>query len=217
LGKRGGFFKGYKPHISSSAGAFARRGDPWVTDREGKRDYNRQVEVENPDMDADRQRHARIKEAPKELQDRVKRVDYKMTMQEAIETEKSIRMDSYHQREQQGQRLFKPKFGQWPKRGKDFQVATKQHRLVNVSLRLKNELRAIEGKNTTGIVSGGTVTGLSARTNQEEKIACPRGCGYLTHDSRLVSKHLQKFRNSCCTHTSGCNCPDCRRARNDPM
>lgn len=210
---KGGFFRGYKPVMSSSSGAFAKRGDPWVTDREGRQDpaYGRQVEVENPDMDADRQRAARIRNFSKEFQDRVRpEITPRMTMREAVETERSTRLDGY----QAEKARPKPKRGEWPKPGKDFEVATVQRRCVNVAVRLKRELRALEGQKTTGIISGGDVTGLAARVQKEEKIACPRGCGLAATDSRVISKHLQKFRNSCCTHTH-CNCPDCRLARND--
>ena len=215
MGKKGGG-SFYRPVLSSSSSMFARKGNPWVTRKEGERDFNRQVEIENPDMDADRQRHARIREHhSKELADRTgRKVDFKMTLREAIETERSVRMDSYHQRTEEGRKLFKPRAGQWPKAGKDFEVATVQRRLVNVAMRVKREIRALESNKTTGIISGGTVTGLSSRVHNEEKIACPRGCGYSSHDSRNISKHLRKFRNSCCTHTH-CNCPDCRYARNE--
>jgi hypothetical protein len=90
------FFKGYRPQLSSSSNAFAKRGDPWVTKREGEEGYDRQVEIENPDMDADRQRNARLEGLSKELRDRVKPdFDFKMTMREAIETERSTSLDGY--------------------------------------------------------------------------------------------------------------------------
>ena len=208
------FFKGFKPQMPSSSGAFARRGDPWVTKREGERDYNRQVEIENPDMDADRQRHARISMFSKEFQDRVSRIDYKMTMREAIETERSTRMDSYN-----ANKASKPKFGEWPEAGKDFHVEVKkptlQQKLAASAMKTKRDIRALEGKKTIGIVSGGSITGISARVRDADRIACPRGCGYNSHDSRNVSKHLRKFKNSCCMHEIGCNCNDCREARNE--
>jgi hypothetical protein len=208
--KGGGIF--HRPVMSSSAGMFARKGDPWVTGREGERDYNRQVEVENPDMDADRQRHERISRFSKEFQDRVhKPIDAKMTMREAIETERSVRLDGY-----QAEKAFrpKPKAGKWPERGKDFQVATVQRRLVGVAIRTRREVNALEGKNTTNIISGGKMSSTPARVNTTARIGCPRGCGLVVTDSRLISKHLQKFKNSCCTH-GHCNCEDCKRARND--
>lgn len=207
------FFKGFKPHMPSSSGAFARRGDPWVTKREGERDFNRQVEIENPDMDADRQRHARISMFSKEFQDRVngKRVDFKMTMREAIETERSTRMDSYNADKAP---LRKPRAGEWPKAGKDFEVATVQRKCAAIAMQVKRDIRAMEGKKTIGIISGKNISGVSARVHEEERIACPYGCGYTSHDSRNISKHLQKFRNSCCKHVH-CNCDDCRYARNE--
>jgi hypothetical protein len=198
--------------MSSSSGMFARKGDPWVTRKEGERDFNRQVEVENPDMDADRQRHARIKGFSKEFQDRVKRpVDVKMTMREAVETEQSTRLDGY-----QAEKAFrrKPAKGEWPKAGRDFEVATVQRRLVGVAIRTRKAMNALEGKNNTVIVSEGKVSSLDARVNAEGRIACPRGCGYVSHDSRNISKHLRVFVNGCCTHQH-CNCNDCRRARNE--
>jgi hypothetical protein len=223
MGKKGGgFFRGHKPVLSSSAGMFARKGDPWVTDKEGRRDFDRQVEIENPDMDADRQRAQRIQNFSKEFQDRVRSdFDFKMTMREAIETDKSVRMDSYHQREKAGQTLFRKKHGvkDWPKRGEDFQVATVQQRCANVAIRLKRELRALENGKTVGIISGEKgkreVISLPARVHDAETIACPYGCGYQTHDSRNVSKHLRKHRNKCCTHPNSCQCEDCKYSRNE--
>lgn len=219
MGKKGGgFFRGYKPVMSSSAGMFARKGDPWVTDKEGRKDYDRTVEVENPDMDADRQRHQRILEFNKEFQDRVKPdFDFKMTMREAIETDKSVRMDSYHARHSDGRPVFKkPKtINDWPKAGQDFEVATVQRKCVNISAKLKRELRSLDNEKTTGMISGGKITGLSARVDHTATIGCPYGCGYSTHDSRNVSKHLRKFRNSCCTHPKSCQCGDCRHSRNE--
>jgi hypothetical protein len=211
MGKKGGG-SFYRPVMSSSAGMFAKKGDPWVTRREGERDFNRQVEVENPDMDADRQRNARIEKQPKEVQDRLKRLDAKMTMREAIETERSIRMDSYF-----AQKITKPKAGEWPKAGKDFSVEHRpslQQRLANIAIRTRREVNALENSKRTTIVSGQSLSSLEARVDGTAKIACPRGCGYATHDSRNISKHLQKFRNSCCTHTH-CNCDDCKYARNE--
>ncbi len=37
--------------MSSSAGVFAKRGDPWVTEREGTKGFGRNLETENPDVD----------------------------------------------------------------------------------------------------------------------------------------------------------------------
>jgi hypothetical protein len=199
VGKSGGFFKGFKPHLSSSSNAFAKRGDPWVTKREGEEGYDRQVEIENPDMDADRQRNARLEGFSKEFRDRVKpEIDFKMTMREAIETERSTRLDGYQAKK--GLPKPKPKAGEWPKRGVDFEVATVQRKMVNNALRFKNSIAPTS----------------TARVDTTVKVSCPRGCGLSAADSRLISKHLQRYRNSCCTHSTGCNCPDCRLARNDP-
>lgn len=206
-----GFFRGYRPVLSSSSGMFARKGDPWVTDREGREQFNRTVEVENPDMDADRQRHQRISRFSKEFQDRVKRVDVKMTIREAVETERSTRMDGYQAEKAP---VRKPERNGWPKPGRDFEVATVQRRCVAVAMRVKREIRALENSKTTGIISGGKAVSLEARMAPNAQIPCPRRCGYSSHDSRNISKHLRKFRNSCCTHQH-CNCPDCRLARND--
>lgn len=41
-----------KVRVHTSASIFARRGDPWVTDKEGARDYGRRVDTETPDLDA---------------------------------------------------------------------------------------------------------------------------------------------------------------------
>lgn len=40
-----------KPKYSSSARIFARRGDPWVSEREGREKFGRNIESENPDFD----------------------------------------------------------------------------------------------------------------------------------------------------------------------
>lgn len=212
MGKKGGGIF-LRPHLSSSSGLFARKGNPWVTEREGQEQYDRQVEVENPDMDADRQRHARIRQNhSKEFADRVERkVDFRMTMREAIETERSTRLDGYQAKKAP---IKKPQFGKWPKPGRDFEVATVQRRCVNIAMRTRREINALESRKTTGVISGGKISGLEARVHEQEKIACPRGCGYHSHDSRNISKHLRKFANSCCTHTH-CNCVDCKRARNE--
>lgn len=214
MAKKGGGFRGYKPVMSTSAGAFARRGNPWVTKKEGERDYDRQIEVENPDMDADRQRHERMQAFSKEFRDRVRPdFDFKMTMREAIETEKSVRMDSYNA--DKAFRPSKPKFGQWPERGKDFQVDTVQRRCASIAHRLKRDLRAMESDKFVAIRSGKEVIGLSSRVSNESKIACPYECGYVTHDSRNISKHLRRHRNSCCTHPNSCQCDDCKYSRNE--
>lgn len=40
-----------KGKYSSNASIFARRGDPWVSRKEGERDFQRNLETENPDFD----------------------------------------------------------------------------------------------------------------------------------------------------------------------
>jgi hypothetical protein len=42
---------------SSLADIFARRGDPWVSDKEGMRDYGRNMETENAEYDFDHRFH----------------------------------------------------------------------------------------------------------------------------------------------------------------
>lgn len=42
---------GSRPHLSSASGIFARRGDPWVTEREGIEAYGRSPERENAERD----------------------------------------------------------------------------------------------------------------------------------------------------------------------
>lgn len=220
---KGGFFRGFRPVMPSSAGAFAKRGDPWVTDREGKRDFNRQVEIENPDMDADRQRLARIRSFSKEFQDKVRPdFDFKMTMREAIETERSVRMDSYAARKAEADRAGKafgkpnpkPKSGQWPEKGKDFSASV-HHRTVNVAAKLHRELRALENEKTVGIRQGRSILSIRANVNDEALIPCPYSCGYTTHDSKNIRKHLLRFRNKSCRHSTSCQCVDCKYSRNE--
>ncbi len=38
--------------VHTSASIFERRGDPWVTDKEGRQNYGRNLKAEDPDMDA---------------------------------------------------------------------------------------------------------------------------------------------------------------------
>lgn len=52
-----------KKRYASNASLFAKRGDPWVSRKEGEKDFNRNLETENPDYD----RYFRAK-APKERQ-----------------------------------------------------------------------------------------------------------------------------------------------------
>jgi hypothetical protein len=40
-----------KPRYSSNSGIFAKRGDPWVSRREGEKGFGRNLETENPELD----------------------------------------------------------------------------------------------------------------------------------------------------------------------
>lgn len=40
-----------QPKMRSNSSIFERRGDPWVTDRNGREDFGRNLETENPEMD----------------------------------------------------------------------------------------------------------------------------------------------------------------------
>jgi hypothetical protein len=44
--------RSHKPRISSNASIFADRGDPWVSDREGREKFGRNLSSENPPLDA---------------------------------------------------------------------------------------------------------------------------------------------------------------------
>jgi hypothetical protein len=46
-----------RPRYTSNAGIFEKRGDPWVSRREGERDYNRNLEIEDPEYDFDHRFH----------------------------------------------------------------------------------------------------------------------------------------------------------------
>lgn len=58
------------PVMPSNSRIFARRGDPWVSQKEGRRDFGRFLESENPDYDCDvfaehpKQRHERGSDKP---------------------------------------------------------------------------------------------------------------------------------------------------------
>ncbi len=41
-----------KPRLSSNASIFAERGDPWVSDREGREKFGRNLSSERPELDA---------------------------------------------------------------------------------------------------------------------------------------------------------------------
>lgn len=41
-----------KPKYSTNSGVFAKRGDPWVSDRQGLEEFGRVLETEDPDFDA---------------------------------------------------------------------------------------------------------------------------------------------------------------------
>lgn len=40
-----------KPRLSSSASIFARKGNPWVSDKEGRKDFGRNLDTEEPELD----------------------------------------------------------------------------------------------------------------------------------------------------------------------
>jgi hypothetical protein len=42
---------GLQPRVSTSFGAFEKRGDPWINRREQERDFGRNLETENPERD----------------------------------------------------------------------------------------------------------------------------------------------------------------------
>lgn len=42
--------------LSSTADVFARRGDPWVSEKEGRKDFGRILDLENVDRDAENHR-----------------------------------------------------------------------------------------------------------------------------------------------------------------
>lgn len=46
-----------RPRYTSNAGIFAKRGDPWVSQREGVKDFLRNPETENPEYDFDHRFH----------------------------------------------------------------------------------------------------------------------------------------------------------------
>lgn len=46
-----------RPRYSSNSGIFEKRGDPWSTEREGIRDFNRNPETENAEYDFDHRFH----------------------------------------------------------------------------------------------------------------------------------------------------------------
>lgn len=46
-----------RPRLSSNSGIFAKRGDPWVSRKEGERDFNRNLETEDPEYDFDHRFH----------------------------------------------------------------------------------------------------------------------------------------------------------------
>jgi hypothetical protein len=50
MGKKGIHINS-RPILSSSAGAFEKRGDKWVTDKEGVREYGRNLDTENAERD----------------------------------------------------------------------------------------------------------------------------------------------------------------------
>jgi hypothetical protein len=60
--------------MSSNASIFAERGNPWVSDREGREKYGRNVEKENPDYDAQLFAKKATKEGPPAVVKRKKEV-----------------------------------------------------------------------------------------------------------------------------------------------
>lgn len=50
MGKRGIYINS-RPRLSSSAGAFEKRGDKWMTSREGILEYGRNLDTEDPERD----------------------------------------------------------------------------------------------------------------------------------------------------------------------
>lgn len=46
-----------RPRYTSNSGIFAKRGDPWVSRKEGVRDFNRNLETEDPEYDFDHRFH----------------------------------------------------------------------------------------------------------------------------------------------------------------
>jgi hypothetical protein len=54
-----------KPRMASNASIFADRGDPWMSDKEGRKDFGRGIH-EDPDLDlSDMMRRGDIRQAPK--------------------------------------------------------------------------------------------------------------------------------------------------------
>jgi hypothetical protein len=202
---KGGIKVPLKPYLSSSAGAFERRGNPWVTDKEGCKDFNRNREVENPDMDADRQRT----EARRHREKLYVRGDYKTTT--PMDTA-NAQFDSYFAK-RVGDRRNKIDW-KGARKGVDFQVddlAARRRRLASLSRTISMQSSIPESQ--------------TARVHDVNRISCPRAfgdvpeghkrCSFSSTDSRLVARHVRLHANGCCTHPIGCNCPDCRRARND--
>lgn len=47
----------FRPRYASNSGIFEKRGDPWVTRREGVRDFGRNLDTEDADRDFDHRFH----------------------------------------------------------------------------------------------------------------------------------------------------------------
>jgi hypothetical protein len=207
---KGKIHVGNKPRLSSSSRAFERRGNPWVTEKEGVHDFGRNKEIENPDFDADSQR-ARLRES-RERDRRFGRPDFKGTLSVAVE---NAQLDSYFA-EKKPEVDLREKYSKvkgdhrnkidWggARKGIDFEVedrGARRRRLLAKAHQFNHEAHVPSSQ--------------IARVDDTARVSCGYGCGFTHPDSRMVSKHHQKFRNACCRHKLGCNCPDCRRARGD--
>jgi hypothetical protein len=56
---------GMKPRIKSNSDIFEARGDPWVSDKQGREEYGRNVRTENPEFDRYFAKKAPDKKEPK--------------------------------------------------------------------------------------------------------------------------------------------------------
>lgn len=188
--KHGGVQTGFRPVLSSSSRAFARRGDPWATDREGIRSYGRNPELENPDKDADDQRHqlnqARNKQIIEDQFDELSKTKPTVGKQSSIFGKK------YH-RDWKGRQ-----------RDVDFVVEEKGARR-----------RRLLGLARTINYNDHLPSSQISRTHEASRVTCAYGCGFSHEDSRMVARHHRAHPNACCTHSKSCNCPDCRRSRNE--
>jgi hypothetical protein len=172
--KHGGVFGGFKPVMSSSSNIFARRGDPWITEREGVRDFNRTREIENPDADADRQRH--FKQA-------TGKVDFSGKLTVLTDNPE---MDQFTQASKAQPR---PTYRDWHKKPDVVVEVSKRRRLTNICLKMNSGIRAAQPHR------------VAEKSNAQ--IPCPYGCGYTNADSRMVSRHVRENPDKCCTMAEG--------------